>query len=82
MMSELTFPKAPKRATHVRLTVGKYKKAIVPLKDRDTLRGVRGEYQHGFLEGRRIFKPIDTVYHWDGTSYMDENGKPHEAHGE
>ena len=39
MMSELTFPKAPKRATHVRLTVGKYKKAIVPLKDKRRLLG-------------------------------------------
>lgn len=81
-MSELTFPKAPPRATHVRLTVGKYKKAIVSMKNRDTLQGVAGVYQHGFLEGKRIFKPMDVPYFWDGNSYLDKNGKPNEADGE
>ena len=77
----MTFPKAPKRASHVRLTVGKYKKAIVSLKDRDTLKGVQGLYQHGYLEAKRIFRPLDVLYYWDGNSYMDENGKPYETNG-
>ena len=77
-MPELTFPKSPQKATHVRLTVGKYKKAIVTLKDRDTLQGVSGIYQHGFLEAKRIFKPIDEPHYWNGYSYLDDNGKPNE----
>jgi len=80
-MSELIFPKADKKATHVRLTVGKYKKAIVLLKDRDTLKGVRGSYQHGYLEARRIFKPVGESYTWDGFTYMDKNGKPYAKNG-
>ena len=75
----LEFPKAPKKATRVRLQAGKYKKAIVSLKDRDTLRGVSGIYQHGYLVAKRIFTPVGPAYMWDGYSYLDDDGKPNEA---
>jgi len=80
-MSELLFPKADQRSTHVRLTVGKYKKAIVTLKDRDSLKGVEGIYQHGYLESKRIFKPVGESYIWDGFTYLDKDGKPYEKNG-
>ena len=78
---ELEFPKAPQKATRVRLQVGKYKKAIVSLKDRDTLRGVSGIYQYGYLVAKRIFTPVGPAYTWDGYSYLDNDGRPNEAVG-
>ena len=75
-MRALEFPKVVRKSTHIKLTVGRYKKAIVPIKDRDTLRGVEGIYQHGYLEARRIFTPIGESYIWDGYTYMDKDGKP------
>jgi hypothetical protein len=79
---ELEFPKAPQKATRVRLQVGKYKKAIVSLKDRDTLRGVSGIYQHGYLVANRIFTPLGSAYQWNGYSYLDDDGKPNAPVGE
>ena len=64
----LEFPKKPKGATAARLTVGKYKKAIVPLKDLDTLRGVKGTLQYGTINRGRIFRPLGLEFPWDGYS--------------
>ena len=80
-MRDLKFPRVARKSTHVRLTLGKYKKAIVPLKDRDTLRGVEGIYQHGYLEAKRIFQEVGKPYIWDGYTYVDKNGKPYEKNG-
>ena len=80
-MRDLKFPRVARKSTHVRLTVGKYKKAIVTLKDRDSLKGVEGIYQHGFLEAKRIFKKVGKSYIWDGYTYMDKDGKPYEKNG-
>ena len=79
---ELEFPKAPQKATRVRLQVGKYKKAIVSLKDRDTLRGVVGIYQYGYLVANRIFTPLGPPYQWNGYSHLNDDGRPNEAVGE
>jgi hypothetical protein len=76
---ELEFPKAPQKATKVRLQVGKYKKAIVSLKDRDTLRGVVGIYQYGYLVANRIFTPLGPPYQWNGYSHLNDDGKPNAA---
>ena len=81
-MKTLEFPKVERKSTHVKLTVGKYKKAIVSLKDRDTLRGVTGIYQYGYLVAKRIFTPVGPAYMWDGYSYLDNDGKPNAAVGE
>lgn len=78
----LFFPKAPKKATHVKLTVGKYKKAVVRIQDRDTLAGVSGVLEYGFLEAKRIFRSLDIPYNWIGNTYIDENGNPYAEDGE
>ncbi len=67
MSEDLEFPKAPRGATSVKLSVGKYKKAIVSVKDRDTLRGVEGVLQYGKLKFGRLFHPMGDTYKWDGT---------------
>lgn len=64
----LEFPKKPKGATAARLTVGRYKKAVVPLKDLDTLRGVKGALQYGTINRGNVFRPLGLEFPWDGYS--------------
>ena len=64
----MEFPKKPRGATAARLTVGKYKKAVVMIKDLDTLKGVEGVLQYGTIKSGRIFHPLGETYSWNGYS--------------
>lgn len=75
-MTPLEFPKAPQGASAIRLTVGKYKKAVVAIKDKDTLRGVSGVFQYGTIKSGRIFHPMGCEYEWNGHTVEEtSNGK-------
>ena len=83
----LEFPKKPKGTTAARLTVGRYKKAIVMIKDLDTLKGVEGILQYGTIKSGRVFHPLGETYNWNGyntpeSKTSDDERKPDGGNGE
>jgi len=64
-------PTPPKHATHVRLDITEGysdgKKAIVPIVDFGTLRGVAGKFKYiRMTKQQKVLEEYDGVWEWDG----------------
>jgi hypothetical protein len=72
---DIEIPRPPNRATHVLLEVkakGKKQKAIVPIKDFDTLLGVAGKFQY-IRRTKKGDEQFKIWYDWDGKEVQYNN---------
>mgnify|MGYP000387952806 CR=1 FL=1 len=79
-MCKIELPKKPKGSTHIYFETknrGRLCKALVPIKDIDTLLGSVGEIWYAIAKKGRILQKFEPSYAWDGKKVegLENNGK-------
>jgi hypothetical protein len=67
--NNVLLPKKPRGATHLLFTTalcGRIQKAVVSIKDADTLCGVKGYVRYVQRRGAKLVKKFDPIYTWNG----------------
>jgi hypothetical protein len=67
--NNVLLPKKPRGATHLLFTTalcGRIQKAVVRIKDADTLCGVKGYVRYIQRNGAKLVKKFDPIYTWNG----------------
>ena len=71
---EIILPRPPSTATHIMFIDGS-RKAIVAIKDADTLVGVQGVLKYLRRDNRgKVLEVFDTVYTWNGKEVEEVKG--------
>ena len=70
----IILPRPPSKATHIMLTDGS-KKAVVAIKDADTLIGVQGSIKYLRRDNKgKVLEVFDSVYTWNGKEVEEVKG--------